>query len=231
MRIEPEIGGVGIVLLGAFNPMILTPAWFVLHGILPPAAAENANLESANPQGVEFSTEWLELHASPDRFQAITHHGPHIRVRDLVLRVFREHLFHTPVRVVGINRIVHFQAPSQADRDRMGRALAPLDPWREVAQDLESGAVHGGMASLTMRQYRAAGELPEGYVDITVEHSKRVGKGQTGIYVAVNDQYQTDGTSPKDHAKLFDVLEYRFEDSIRRADRIVDHIMALSEGG
>lgn len=56
MRIEPEISGVGIVLLGAFNPMILTPAWFAMHGILPKAAAENATLKSANPQEVEFST-------------------------------------------------------------------------------------------------------------------------------------------------------------------------------
>ena len=35
MRIEPEISGVSVVLLGDFNPAIFTPAWFALHGLLP----------------------------------------------------------------------------------------------------------------------------------------------------------------------------------------------------
>ena len=47
MRIEPEISGVGVVLLGDFNPAIFTPAWFALHGLLPESAADNAELQIA----------------------------------------------------------------------------------------------------------------------------------------------------------------------------------------
>ena len=35
MRIEPEISGVAVVLLGDFNPAIFTPAWFAMHELLP----------------------------------------------------------------------------------------------------------------------------------------------------------------------------------------------------
>ena len=34
MRIEPEISGVQVVLVGDFNPAIFTPAWFALYRLL-----------------------------------------------------------------------------------------------------------------------------------------------------------------------------------------------------
>ena len=45
MRIDPEISGVGIVVLGSFNPAIFTPAWFALHGLLPKSVADSADLK------------------------------------------------------------------------------------------------------------------------------------------------------------------------------------------
>ena len=129
MRIEPEISGVVVVLLGDFNPAIFTPAWFAMHGLLPQAAADSAKLEVAHHQVTMFSTDWLHLQVTSDRFLADTVQAPHVRVRDLVVRVFKEHLNHTPVRAMGINRSVHFRVGSLAERDQIGRALAPVEPW------------------------------------------------------------------------------------------------------
>ena len=42
MRIEPEISGVQIVLVGDFNPAIFTPAWFALYRLLPESVASSA---------------------------------------------------------------------------------------------------------------------------------------------------------------------------------------------
>ena len=118
MRIEPEISGAAVVLLGDFNPAILTPAWFAMHELLPKAAAENANLEVAHRQATVFSTEWLNIQVTTDRFMADTQQAPHVRVRDLVVRAFNEHLHHTPVKALGINRNVHFRVGSSSGRDR-----------------------------------------------------------------------------------------------------------------
>lgn len=50
MRIEPEISGVRVVLLGQFNPAIFTPAWFAMHAILPTNIEANAKLQIVHPQ-------------------------------------------------------------------------------------------------------------------------------------------------------------------------------------
>ena len=228
MRIEPQISGVGVVLLGSFNPAIFTPAWFSLHEILPKSAADNADLQVAHGQLVVFSTEWLQLQVTPDRFQATTQQGPYVRVRDLVVRVFREHLFHTPVKAIGINRDIHFRAASPAARDRVGRRLAPVEPWREIAEMLELGGEDEGMTSLTMRGSRPDGRLPGGQINVTVEPSVRIDEGRSGIYVHVNDHYAMDDTARDGRAKLFGFLEDGFELSIRRADDIVNHVMSLA---
>ncbi len=228
MRIEPEIGSVSVVLLGNFNPAIFTPAWFALHEILPRGVAENANLQVVHNQLVVFSTEWLELHVTPDSFRAETQQDPHVRVRDFVIRVFKELLFHTPVRALGINRDVHFRAPDPAARDRVGRILAPVDPWGEWAERLQLGGTHSGMVSLSMRQSQPEGRPSGGQINVKVEPSVRIGDGRLGIYIQVNDHYVIDSTKADGRAALLAFLEDDFELSIQRANGIVDHVMALA---
>ena len=178
VRIEPEISGVAVVLLGDFNPAIFTPAWFAMHGLLPKAAADSADLQVAHRQVTAFSTDWLRLQVTSDRFAADTAQAPHIRVRDLVMRVFKEHLTHTPTRVMGINRTVHFRVGSLAERDRIGRALAPVEPWGRWGVELGLDGEHGGMTSLIMSQIRPEGRPPGGRINVKVEPSSRIGDGR-----------------------------------------------------
>ena len=231
MRIEPEISGVGVVLLGDFNPAVFTPAWFALHGLLPERAAENAELQIAHPQVTKFSTEWLHLQVTPDRFAADTQHGPYIRVRDLAVRVFGEHLHHTPLKVLGINRDVHFREADQDARDRIGRRLAPVEPWGQWIEKLGLDSEYGGMRSLTMTSARPEGRPPGGQVNVKVEPSTRIGDGRTGIYVNVNDHYVIDPSDPQGRAQLMRFLEEEFDSSIQRSDGIIDHIMSLAQEG
>ena len=96
MRIEPDISGASVVLLGKFNPSIFTPAWFALHSLLPKGAAEDATLQVAHQQVTAFSTDWLRLEVTANRFLVETLQAPYIRLCDLVACVFKEHLYHTP---------------------------------------------------------------------------------------------------------------------------------------
>ena len=98
MRIVPEISGTSIVLVGSFNPAIFTPAWFELHGLLPKGTAESAALELAHPQATVFNAEWLNLNVGIERLMAETTQSPDVRVRDLMVRTFKEHLNHRVAR-------------------------------------------------------------------------------------------------------------------------------------
>ena len=227
MRIEPEISGVSVVLLGNFNPVIFTPAWFALHGLLPKHAADNAELQVVHPGLTVFSTEWLHLQIKTDRFEANTQRDPHIRVRDLLVRVFKEHLHHTPLKAFGINRDVHFRVASQAERDRIGRLLAPVEPWGRWKDELGLDSDHGGMISLTMAQVRPAGRPAGGQVNVTVEPSNRIADGRSGIYVRINDHYAIGSEDIEGRVQLMGFLEDGFESSIQRSNDIIDHVMSL----
>ena len=227
MRIEPEIGGVSIVLLGAFNPAIFTPAWFALRGLLPKSAAESAKLHVAHQQLTVFSIDWLNLEVRTDRFSVETLQAPITRVLDLTVRIFKEQLYHTPLTALGINRDVHFRVDSQAARDRIGNALAPLEPWGSWRQSLGLDGEYGGMTSLRMSQLRPEGKPQGCQIHIRVEPSNRISTG-TGVYVGVNDHYAIDGMGSEVRSQLMMFLENDFEKSIRHSDAIIDHIMSLA---
>ncbi len=230
MRIEPEISGVSVVLLGQFNPAIFTPAWFALQGLLPESDTAGADLQVAHKQVTAFSTEWLRLEVTAKRFLVETLQAPYIRLRDLTARLFKEHLSHTPLNALGINRDVHFQVRSSTERDRMGRTLAPVEPWGAWGHDLGLDGEHGGMTSLTMSQVAPEGRPTGGRINVKVEPSNRIGQGQLGVYVQVNDHYANDDDGPGAGVRLIGLLEDNFDTSISRSNSIIDHIMSLAAG-
>lgn len=201
-----------------------------MQGLLPRAAADSADLQVAHRQVTAFSTDWLRLQVTSDRFVADTAQAPHVRVRDLVLRVFKEHLTHTPTRSMGINRTVHFRVADSAERDRIGRALAPIEPWGRWGLELGSDGEYGGMTSLTMSQIRPKGRPQGGRINVKVEPSTRIGDGRSGIFIEVNDHYAVDDADTGGSAQLMGFLDKDFDTSIRRSDEIIDHIMSLAHG-
>lgn len=227
MRIVPEISGTNIVLVGSFNPAIFTPAWFELHGLLPKGTAEIATLEIAHGQATVFKTDWLHLNVVPERFTVDTTQAPDVRIRDLVVRTFREHLNHTPLNAVGINRDVHFNVRSLEARDRIGRTLAPIEPWGEWAEELGLDGMFGGMTSLTMTQVDPPGRPKGGRINVKVEPSVRIGEGRTGVYVNVNDHYPRDADQPEAAESVIEMLETHFDGSVQRSNRLIDHVMSL----
>lgn len=227
MRIDPELSSVSIVLLGDFNPAIFTPAWFAMHSLLPKGIADSADLEVAHAQVTAFTADWLQVNVVDHRFSAETLQAPYVRLCDLVVRVFKEHLYHTPIRAFGVNRHVHFRVDSFSRRDKIGRTLAPVDSWGDWGRALGTDGRKGGMTSLTMTQINLDGRSPEDKINVTVEPSNRVGEGRDGVYARVNDHYaleEADSTQG-----LMELLEHRFDISLNRSDGIIDHIMSLAD--
>ena len=229
MRIEPEIAGVSLVMLGHFNPAIFTPAWFGWNELLPEKTVKIADTKIVHPEIAIFEADWLNLHVQPESFKINTPQAPYVRLRDLAVRIFREHLLHTPLNAMGINREVHFSVRSFDERDRLGRLLAPVEPWGDWGQKLEPDGRHVGMTSLTMRQVNPEGRPPGGQINVTVEPSNRIGQGRLGVYARVNDHYTIENVeSQMGTSNIVELLEENFDESLRRADQIIDHIMSLT---
>ena len=228
MRIEPEISGANVILLGDFNPAIFTPAWFALHGLLPKSVAESSNLQAAHQQVTAFDADWLHLRVTVDQFCVDTSQAPLVRLRDLVVRTFKEYLHHTPLRALGINREVHFRVSDFAERDRIGNALAPVEPWGEWARELDLSGERGGMRSLMMSQLAPKGRPAGDQINVTVEPSTRIAEG-LGVYVRVNDHYANDTAEVRSAGRLMKLLEDHFDTSLQRSNEIIDHIMSLAK--
>ena len=229
MRIEPEITGVSLVMLGHFNPAIFTPAWFGWHGLLSERTAEIADTQIVHPQIAMFNADWLNLHVQPESFLINTTQAPFIRLRDLAVRIFREHLPHIPLKVLGINREVHFPLRSFGEQNRLGRLLAPVEPWGDWGKKLESDEEQGGMTSLTMTQINPEGRPLGGRVNVVVQPSNQIGRGRPGVYVQVNDHYIIENVeSQMGTREIVMLLEDNFDESLRCADQIIDHIMSLT---
>lgn len=230
MRIKPEISGIYIVLNAreSFAPAILTPAWFELHGLLPAGTAEAATLGVSHRQVTVFETDWLNLEVNTNQFIASTNQEPFIRVRDLVLRVFKERLSQTPISALGINRDVHFKVGSAEEREHIGRQLAPLAPWGELGQELRLDDHGAGMTSLTMSQHPRHNKASDGQFNITIEPSRQISVESAGVYVRVNHHYAIEDAEVDTTSHFMGLLADNFETTHRRSDKIIDHIMALA---
>ena len=226
----PEISDCSIVVCGNLNPSIFTPAWFEMHGLLPRGAADEAEVNVIHPQVTDFKFDWLRIQVNTTRFLAESVQAPEIRLLDLVARVFKEILSHTPLTVFGINRQVHFLAHSFQARDRLGRLLAPVEPWGDWAKNLGPDGKKGGMTSLTMTEIAIEGRSNGDLLNVTIEPSQRIGNGRLGVYIRVNDHYTAGRSTGYETAdNLINALQENFEPSMKRANAIIDHIMRSAE--
>ena len=130
---------------------------------------------------------------------------------------------------MGINRDVHVPVANFAQFDRIGRTLAPVEPWGRYIEELELDGESGGMTTLKMSQLKPKGRPPGSEINVTVAPSSRIGGGRLGVYVQVNDQYAIRDADNGGGEQLMRFLEDSFEASIRRSDGIVDHIMSLTK--
>jgi hypothetical protein len=230
LRIEPEFSGVAIVLRGNFNPTIFQPAWFSKHELITEEAAAGANIVVIHPEITTFNVDPdFSFSCDRDRLNIVRAVAPLILASDLISRIFGDLLPHTPIGQLGINRYVHFSVGSFEERDRVGRMLAPREPWGRWGEELasEDEARAGGLLSLTMIQQNVS-DREAGWVQVKVEPSTRIGRGRTGIFIEVNDHYQLPEPEKAVNAStMIQILQERFDTSLRNSDAIVDQIMSL----
>lgn len=230
MRIQLESGDVAIVLVGAFNPVIFRPDWFLKYDLLTELETDSTEVEVIHSEISIFSAPWFKLVVEPKRLTAIVTEEPHVRMIDMLVRTFKEQLSHTPILQLGINRRVHFKVKDMETLDKVGKKLAPQEPWGEWAKDIskKKKSGHGGMSSLTMQQSVVDDDRPAGKIRARVEPSVKV---RPGIHMEVNDHYELEEKNIEKVTgcnEMIKLLENNFDKSLQRSHWIIDQIMALT---
>lgn len=204
-----------IVLLGAFNPLILSPEWFANNDVVSTGELEQL-LQSGKSISIrdfallEFRT--FQLQAEPDRVQfALTEEAETpMLLADVVVNTFTL-LGHTPVRAIGLNHTAHREM-EPAPRGHVLEQLAPRAPVDRVLTDLR-------LETLTWSGQRD--DDYAGRVGLTVEPSRRV----EGLFFSVNDHYDLgDGGTGVRAAEL---IGSQWHASLKRADALFESIIRL----
>src|SRR5688572_17309961 len=94
---KPEVEAMSIVLVGAFQPSLFTPAWFAHTGLIREEAAKDANIEVIHPEVASETIGSIKIRVRTEQFIASTlNAGDYELMRDLVVGTFK--LFpHAPV--------------------------------------------------------------------------------------------------------------------------------------
>lgn len=230
MRIQPEIDSASVVLLGKFNPSIFTPAWFGWNGLLPESVVSNAVSQITHPQISVFDADWLRLEVQIDKFILSAAQPFFINLCDLAVRIFREKLPHTPLTAIGINRDLHYRVRNFGERMKLGRKLAPIEPWGDWGNEIEHNEIASGMTSLTMTQVNPKGRSPDCKINVTVQPSNRITDDSVGVYIGVNDHYEiANQNSQTASSDIVNLLESNFDESIKHSNDIINQIMSLTE--
>ena len=228
MRIPPEISGVSVVLLGRFNPATLNRDWVVNFGAITEAQARAAEVQAIQAEICLIKFESFILHVDVERFTVSTQQAPFTVLLDFAWAIFGEHLVHTPISRIGINRTVHFSAGSREKWDELGRLLAPREPWGDWASCIDEGELpkRGGLRSITM-EAKSPKDRVGGQIRARLEPSTVVA---TGIFMEINDEYACKNTDrPGGAFDMIKTLHERFESSLKNSEWIVDQIMSTIE--
>jgi hypothetical protein len=229
MHIEPEVSGASIVMVGRFNPQIFQPFWLAHYSVISEDAAKAAKINIVHPEITSFGIQGeFNVQVEREKFSIDRGIAPLIRIADVVCRLFGELLPHTPIKQVGINRVMHFDVGSLAARDEIGLKLAPREPWGKWGRLVSSGEwpKHGGLVTLSLMQSDIP-DRPAGWIQAKVEPSKVIGRGRSGIYMEINDHYDLGDRMPEGADEIVEIIRDRFDASIANSDGIIDQIMSL----
>jgi len=230
MRIEPISDEVSIVLLGSFNPKIFHPAWLALHHLISVDQAESASIEIVHPDIARFSAAYMAFEVQSNRFQLRCDTVYKDVIRDLVATAFGDLLPHTPVRQMGINRIISFSCGTEEVRNKLGNLLAPKAPWgswgADIAKTEVDNDIHGGLIRLIMRQQ----PRPDGMKGHLQADLNPLAKDSSGVLVNINNHFSI--SDPETAAGCLDAIELlknRWQDALERSEYIVDGLMKTVE--
>jgi hypothetical protein len=208
----PDTSSSTIVLIGAFNPLILQPSWLAEQGAIK---AEEAAATLANEQFVitaelvAINFGWFTLEATRERatFATGSEAETPLALRDVVVNVFSL-LSHTPIRMLGMNHMRHAWLPEGA-WSRLREILVPASPWERLLGEVE-------LDTVTARGPRSDGL--DGVFRVSVEPSQHI---PGGVWINVNNHVDLSAVGSDAHPAV-DVLTDTWEESLSHAENTME---------
>lgn len=117
MVMVPTSSFFSVVVVGAMNPRVHSPAWYKLVGLVSEDEYEKAiqSVTFAVPQFARVELPRIEIQCQEGRWEASTHHAEDSdRLAELAESVFDTHLKHTPIQSFGYNFHFTFETPSES---------------------------------------------------------------------------------------------------------------------
>ncbi len=227
MPASVEIFGSVVVVLGAFNPAILTPDWLEHHKLIGNEDADKARQGAlvVTRQISRFETDWFVLQVTDEQF-SVTSNGPLApAIKDLAVGALSL-LPHTPVRALGVNFFAHYKMTTMEEYHKVGDVLAPKDVWDRLFPGEEQSA---GLLDLTIVIEPAKrGDRPKtpDKKRLTVQPSAKV---PFGMFLSYNDHHElpADGTQKPTIEWCIKTIEEQWqpiwEDSKRVFEGVINH--------
>jgi hypothetical protein len=200
-----------VVLIGSFNPTIFQPAWFARYELIRQAEADAAEVKLITPQLAHFSTDWLELMVTRERFSAFDRNGGlELLLRDLVRSTFTL-LDHTPITAMGINREVKLEFETMERWHSFGHALAPKDVWSRALDE-------PGLVGLQMQGAR---EGDGNKVNVIVQNT-----GNRRVDVNINEHRAV--VDAQAAGPALEILQSSWTYCRSQSDRIITQLLSIA---
>ncbi|MBG7610662.1 hypothetical protein IU405_00180, partial [Polaribacter sp. BAL334] len=132
MKIQkPIIKNLSIVLVGRFNPPIITPAWLALKGLVRESEIENADVKIIHSEISHFILSFVELNVTSEKMILYCENEADFElVKDLAVSVLN-YLKETPITAIGLNNTTHFAFSKEEEYINFGNWLAPHKIWKD----------------------------------------------------------------------------------------------------
>jgi hypothetical protein len=212
-----EIKGLSVVFVGTFNAKIFQPAWLSAEKLLPDSEAKAASNLLVSEEVTRFELPWLYFYVTPSQFAISSTQESHFEMlRDLAVGMFRL-LRHTPIKQLGINFDRHYRFEDESKWNNFGHALAPKDVWRKFMTD-------PGLNRMTVVDKAPRKDGWPGVTRVEVASSIRV---KQGIYILVNNHYETSTDEELGATTALKALEQCFPTAIEHSENIFNSLMSI----
>lgn len=211
MNKERNIYTISIVLLGNFNPSIITPFWLAHKGLVREIEAEVAEVDVIHPNISKFTIpDWLSVEASQNRIEFKTNKESHFEIlRDLVVSIF-SNLGETPLNAFGINHLSHFSLRDKDEYEKFGYWLSPVEKLGSLLKKPK-------LQSIQFRETKLD-EDDNGLITFTISpsdllHDRKSVVFNTNHHFVVND-------TNNDADKVIRLLVRKWDSSFKRANEL-----------
>ena len=208
-----------IVVLGAMNPRIHTPAWYRLAKLI---SEEEFNISMLSPEvmtlpmGSQFRINEFMITCQLDRWEVQCHSLENLsRLRAIACKAFDELLPHTPVGAMGYN-FIYQRETAVSD---IGRFLAK----RLSHPSFNLGVVDPALGSMSITQVNGNRSLQVGLMAVPPEPAS---------FLQVSNSYEHRFISDPTSFQLFnlaDTLDKFYEDDRKDAEQRLSSVLAAIE--